>query len=113
MPATAPLTAVRAERSPQTAPRQLDDPDTPDTGKGAPPIVDIGAYEFSGCYGDLNGDKTIDQADLAILLAGYGACLGQPGFNPAANLFVVGPGANCVDQSDLGLLLQAYGTTCR
>jgi len=28
-------------------PRQYDDPNTPDTGWGTPPIVDIGAYEFS------------------------------------------------------------------
>ncbi len=28
-------------------PRFLDDPDAPDTGNGAPPIVDMGAYEFN------------------------------------------------------------------
>lgn len=94
-------------------PRRLDDPDTPDTGKGAPPIVDMGAYEFTGCYGDLNNDKVIDQADLAFVLAAYGTCLGQPGYNPAANLFVIGASANCVDQRDLGLFLQLYGTACR
>jgi len=27
-------------------PRRVDDPDAPDTGHGAPPIVDMGAYEF-------------------------------------------------------------------
>ena len=27
------------------APRFVDDPDTPDTGNGTPPIVDMGAYE--------------------------------------------------------------------
>ncbi|MEE9295673.1 MAG: right-handed parallel beta-helix repeat-containing protein [Phycisphaerae bacterium] len=29
-------------------PRFVDDPDTPNTGNGTPPIVDIGAYEFQG-----------------------------------------------------------------
>ena len=29
-------------------PRLADDPDTPDTGNGTPPIVDMGAYEYQG-----------------------------------------------------------------
>ena len=29
-------------------PRFVDDPYTPDTGNGSPPIVDMGAYEFQG-----------------------------------------------------------------
>ena len=32
-------------------PRFVDDPDTPDTGNGDPPIVDMGAYEFQGDCG--------------------------------------------------------------
>ncbi len=31
--------------------RFVDDPDTPDTGRGEPPIVDMGAYEFQACTG--------------------------------------------------------------
>ncbi len=30
-------------------PRKIDDPDTPDTGRGTAPIVDMGAYEFQPC----------------------------------------------------------------
>jgi PKD repeat protein len=33
-------------------PRLQDDPATPDTGKGVAPIVDMGAYEFTGSIGD-------------------------------------------------------------
>lgn len=72
----------------------------------------IGAYEFAGCDCDLNGDKAINQADLAILLSAHGTCIDQSGYNPAANLFVFGPSANCVDESDLGLPLQIYGMKC-
>ena len=35
-------------------PRFLDDPDISDTGSGAPPIIDIGAYEYDICPNDPN-----------------------------------------------------------
>lgn len=43
------------------APRFIDDPSTPDTGAGSPPLVDMGAHEFQGtpvtayCFGDGSG----------------------------------------------------------
>lgn len=39
------------------SPRRRDDPATPDTGAGAPPIVDMGAYEFQvpPCYANCDG----------------------------------------------------------
>ncbi len=50
-------------------PRFVDDPDTADTGNGAPPIVDMGAYEFQlPCPWDLNGDGEVNVADLLLLL---------------------------------------------
>ena len=41
-----------------------DDPDTPDTGQGSPPIVDLGAYEY---WPDCNGNGVPDRDDLASL----------------------------------------------
>jgi len=46
--------------------RFVDDPATPDTGMGRPPIVDIGAYEFPGCpLGDFDDNCNLDWADFA------------------------------------------------
>ena len=42
--------------------RFVDDPDTPDTGSGTPPIVDMGAYEFGA---DCNRNGIIDAIDIA------------------------------------------------
>ncbi len=88
--------------------RFFDDPNTPDTGCGSSPIVDMGAYEFGGtgpqpCFGDLDGDQDVDLSDLAGLLANYGqaeVCEGD---------------LDCdgdVDLTDLAALLAVYGTTC-
>jgi hypothetical protein len=88
--------------------RFFDDPNTPDTGCGNPPIVDMGAYEFGDagpqpCFGDLDDDRDVDLGDLALLLANYGdsqTCEGD---------------LNCdgnVDLTDLAALLGVYGTTC-
>jgi hypothetical protein len=92
--------------------RFFDDPDTPDTGSGLPPLVDMGPYEFGGsdlppCHGDMDGDRDVDSADLAILLGNYGMSEGAGG--PDGDL-------NCdgdVDLSDLAALLSVYGETCR
>ncbi|MBI4578706.1 MAG: thrombospondin type 3 repeat-containing protein, partial [Planctomycetes bacterium] len=42
--------------------RFMDDPDTPDTGNGTPPIVDIGAYEYD-LAGDYDGDGLANGVD--------------------------------------------------
>jgi len=54
--------------------------------------------------GDLDGDGDIDLSDLAELLAGYGACEGDPDYNRDADLDRDG----CVDLSDLATLLSNY-----
>jgi len=58
--------------------RFLDDPQTPDTGNGEPPIVDMGAYEFQlPCPWDLNADGQVSVPDLLELIAGFGPCDGN------------------------------------
>ena len=53
-------------------PRFVDDPDTPDSGNGDPPIVDMGAYELCrwDCGGDHDGNVGI--VDFLALLAQWG-----------------------------------------
>jgi len=64
-------------------PRFIDDPRTIDTGRGNPPIVDMGAYEFLAKCGDyahpyppadLNHDCIVDFADLAIFCQHWLEC---------------------------------------
>ncbi len=57
-------------------PRFVDDPDTPDTGFGNPPIVDMGAYEFQGtspCPWDCgDNDGNVGIVDFLALLSQWG-----------------------------------------
>jgi hypothetical protein len=55
--------------------------------------------------GDIDGDGDVDLTDLAALLAAYGACAGDPDYNPAADL----DDSGCVDLTDLATLLSNYG----
>jgi hypothetical protein len=91
--------------------RFFDDPNTPDTGSGVPPIVDMGPYEFGEeapppCFGDLDGDLDVDLADLTILTGNYGMTSGASGTDGDMNC------DGDVDLSDLGALLSHYGTSC-
>ncbi|MHC4092566.1 MAG: hypothetical protein ACYSVY_20220, partial [Planctomycetota bacterium] len=61
-----------------------------------------------GCLGDLDGDGVVGLGDLAILLAAYDTCTGDPFYDPVADLDESG----CVDLTDLALLLSVYDTTC-
>ncbi len=86
-------------------PRFIDDPNTADTGNGAAPIIDIGAYEFQTlamCLGDLDESGAVDGADLGLLLSAWGSD------DAAADL----DGSGVVDGADLGLLLGGWGA-CR
>ena len=84
--------------------RFVDDPDTPDTGHGLPPIVDMGAYEFLGCLGDLDGDGDVDHADLGILLGDWGCTDGDCAGDC--------DGDGDTDQADLGVVLALWGQEC-
>jgi len=54
------------------APRFHDDPKTPDTGSGSPPVVDMGCYEFR--LGDCDNSGQVTLADVA----GAMSCLQGP-----------------------------------
>jgi hypothetical protein len=62
----------------------------------------------TGCPGDVNGDGTVDLADLAALLSAFGAATGDPEFNAAADFDANGS----IDLSDLATLLSAFGQDC-
>ena len=72
---------------------------TADTGEGAAPIIDIGAFEFqvATCPADLTGDGVVGIADLLAVLAGWGT----------AGTDVTGDGTT--DVLDLLALLAAWG----
>jgi hypothetical protein len=64
-------------------PRFIEDPNTPDTGLGDCPMVDMGSYEFQEgtedcCPWDLDGDGSVGVSDLLSLLASWGPCKGCP-----------------------------------
>jgi hypothetical protein len=72
--------------------------------------VDQGAVWFGDVpaetiIGDVDGDHDVDLSDLAALLASYGDCVGDPGFNANADF----DGDGCVTLSDLAALLGNYG----
>ncbi len=83
-------------------PRFVDVDSVPDAGAGTAPIVDMGAYETPNpavpCPADLDGNGTVDSADLAILLGAWGT--------PNADL----DGSGSTEASDLALLLGSFGT---
>jgi hypothetical protein len=65
-----------------------------------------GALEPEFCFGDLDGDRDVDLADLAQLLASYGTTSGATYEDGDLD------GDGDVDLSDLAALLGVYGTTC-
>ena len=85
-------------------PRFVDDPDTDDTGHGTKPIVDMGAYEYQPCVGDLDGDGITSHSDLGILLGDWG-CVGSEPEDCPGDL----DGDFDTDHADLGILLADWG----
>jgi hypothetical protein len=75
---------------------------------GAPPVVDIGAYEVQDapvpCVGDTNGDNVVNFVDLNAVLSAFG----QSG--PGLTGDVDGDGD--VDFADLNAVLSAFGNEC-
>ena len=113
-------------------PRFHDDTGTADTGNGAPPIVDMGAYEFqdttssADITGPLGGvpDGCVDAFDLGAMLGAWCSAVNDP-IPPSppcencipANLALadISGAANvpdgCVDAFDLAKLLAAWCST--
>jgi hypothetical protein len=91
-------------------PRFVQDPFTDDTGLPDPPlyphIVDMGAYEYQFCVGDLDGDNSVGLADLAELLGSYGTTSGASYYDGDLD------GDGDVDLADLAALLGVYGAVC-
>ena len=79
--------------------RFVNDPATPDTGRGTAPIVDIGAYEY--VPGDLDHDGDSDADDLTV----FAACVSGPAVPCSSDCAKADFDRDGdVDQSDFGLL---------
>ncbi len=85
-------------------PRFVDDPNTPDTGVGTPPIVDMGAYEYQGIPCDLDIDGDVDVDDYWIFGDAFGQSTGSPEYNPACDF----DGDGTVTLVDYQMWLQCY-----
>jgi hypothetical protein len=59
------------------------------------------------CDPDLDNSGAVGNADLGLLKQSFGLVLGQPGYNPDADLDE--PPNNAVGNSDLGILKQFFG----
>ncbi len=69
-------------------------------------VVEYGTEHY--CPGDVTGDQLVGLDDLAGMLAAFGAHVGDPEWNPAADLDF----SATVDLSDLAGLLGAFGDNC-
>lgn len=87
------------------APRFVDDPATPDTGSGSPPVVDIGAYEWpsiacaacdANCDGSVNGQDIQPFRDLLLGAAGCGPCTGDTNADGSINGYDIQPFIECL-----------------
>lgn len=93
-----------------SSPRYVDDPSTSDTGLGAAPVIDIGAYEFAPpappqCQGDADGNGTVNFTDITSVLANFGAATTPFGPGDA-------DGSGTVNFTDITTVLANFGTTC-
>ncbi len=78
---------------------------------GGPRVIDsldLGAYEFMNCPGDVTGNQMVDLSDLSALLASFGRSSGQPGYEPCAEF----NGDAMVALEDLAELLANFGNDC-
>lgn len=91
-------------------PRFVDDPDTPDTGQGTAPIVDLGAFEFqppvvANSGPDMDGSGCVDTNDLGMMLGSFGQTVPP---NTGGDL----TGDGVIDSTDLGIMLGWFGSGC-
>jgi len=94
--------------------RFVDDPCTPDTGAGTPPIVDMGAYERGICgdadhphpAGDINSDCEVDINDAVIMALAWLSEDGGGGWNPDCEIGLVGDGI--ISWPDFAVMSQGW-----
>lgn len=67
-----------------------------------------GEAQPPGCPGDIDGDGSVDVVDLGRVLASFGLCSTDIGFDPDADLTLDG----CVGEADLGVVLEHFGAAC-
>ncbi|MCA9245347.1 MAG: hypothetical protein KDA32_15430 [Phycisphaerales bacterium] len=77
-------------------------------GADFPWMIRVNVASQPPCPGDLNGDRIVDLADLAGLLAAFGTISTDPNFNPAADLDL----SSSIDLADLAGLLAVFGASC-
>lgn len=58
------------------------------------------------CVGDLNGDHIVDLTDLSLILAANGSSVGDPQYNPQADL----NHDQTINQADIDILLSHFGS---
>ncbi|MFM9959092.1 MAG: dockerin type I repeat-containing protein [Phycisphaerales bacterium] len=61
------------------------------------------------CQGDVDGNGTVDTADLVLVLGIFGLCPTNSGWLPRADLDAADP---CINTSDLVVLLGFFGNAC-
>jgi len=88
-------------------PRFVDDLCTVDTGNGSPPVVDMGAYEFSWVsIGDFDSECDTDLGDFAILALAWLTEEGQAGYNAACDISI--PADQRIDGRDLRVYVEYW-----
>ena len=89
--------------------RFVDDLATLDSGVGAGPIVDMGAYELQSapvpCPGDADGNGGVNFNDITTVLANFGSSV--PGFGPGD-----ADGNGSVNFNDITTVLANFGSSC-
>jgi predicted outer membrane repeat protein len=93
-----------------SSPRYADDPSIADSGLGAAPVIDMGAYEFAPpvapqCQGDADGNTFVNFSDITSVLASFGTITTPFGAGDA-------DGNGEVNFSDITSVLANFGTTC-
>jgi hypothetical protein len=85
---------------------RFDDPRALNTGVGSPDYADMGSYEVQGVFPDLNGDGSVNQTDLDIVLAMWGKRDADI-IDSRADV----NGDQFVGQTDLDYVLDGWGET--